>query len=123
MRSPFFSEALQFVAFADAGIVWNRPKETFRIADVRVTPGLGIRVRSPVGPLRVDVAYNQHQFPIGSVYLVGSKDEPLRCVSRRTGPENTALAPGESCPATFSPRQGRSFLSRLTLQYSIGEAF
>lgn len=43
------------VGFVDAGQVW----EDFSGLDLPVlTPGLGVRYASPVGPLRVDLAYN-----------------------------------------------------------------
>ena len=66
--------------FVDAGQVWNRPQQSFTFSDLRVTPGMGMRVRSPIGPLRVDVAYNGYQSTAGSAYFVGD-DNVLRCVS------------------------------------------
>ena len=42
-------------AFLDGGTVWDSstgPREAV------VTPGVGLRFNSPIGPLRIDVAYN-----------------------------------------------------------------
>jgi outer membrane protein assembly factor BamA len=87
-----------------------------------VTPGLGVRVRSPIGPLRVDVAYNGYQSTTGSAYFVGS-DNVLRCVS----PDNTIpdgiVGPGQTCDPTFKPKPSQSVLSKLTFNFSIGQAF
>jgi outer membrane protein insertion porin family/translocation and assembly module TamA len=121
--APFLSDVLQFVAFADAGIVWNRPKQPFRLGDVRVTPGVGMRVKSPVGPFRVDVAYNRYQFPEGAAYVVDSESRNLYCVLSSSQPPDSPLAAGESCPTTFSRPQGNSFFSRLTFNFSLGQAF
>lgn len=120
--APFLSDVLQFVAFADAGIVWNRGKNSFRLGDVRVTPGVGMRVNSPVGPFRVDVAYNRYQFPSGAAYTVNSKGD-LKCVRLADSTSGASLAAGESCPETFSRPQGNSFFSRLTFNFSLGQAF
>jgi outer membrane protein insertion porin family len=51
-RAPYWKN-LQFVWFMDAGNVFKRATD-IRLADVRVTSGLGFRYRSPIGPLRVD---------------------------------------------------------------------
>lgn len=51
------------VAFADAGMVWARPD---LIDDVPVLPsvGLGARMKTPVGPLRADVAVRTDNLPM-----------------------------------------------------------
>jgi outer membrane protein insertion porin family/translocation and assembly module TamA len=121
--APILSDVLQLVAFADAGIVWNRPKESFRLKDVRVTPGVGMRVNSPVGPFRVDVAYNRYQFPLGAAYVVDRESGNLHCVRSSGQPLARPLAAGESCPASFSPPQRNSFFNRLTFNFSLGQAF
>ena len=41
--------------FVDAGNVWSDPDE-MAIGDLKYTPGAGIRYRTPVGPIRLDVA-------------------------------------------------------------------
>jgi outer membrane protein insertion porin family/translocation and assembly module TamA len=113
---------VQLAAFVDAGDLWNRPQQGFHFSDLRVTPGVGVRVRSPIGPLRVDVAYNGYQSTTGSAYFVGS-DNVLRCVS----PDNTIpdgiVGPGQTCDPTFKPKPSQSVLSKLTFNFSIGQAF
>jgi hypothetical protein len=95
---------------------------------VRVTPGIGLRVNSPVGPFRVDVAYNRYPLSEGAVYYLGS-DNTLHCVSRpkkTSSDDGDALPPAptpESCPQTFTPVQSGSFFQTLTFNFSIGQAF
>lgn len=128
-RGPILRNLVQWAAFVDVGQVWNRPTQSVSASDLRITPGMGVRVGSPVGPLRLDVAYNRYRSRPGSAYFVGSLiDDPdatrqLICVS----PGNT-LDRGQSvvagdCPETFAPERSERFLSRLTLHFSIGQAF
>jgi outer membrane protein assembly complex protein YaeT len=44
------------VLFLDAGNVFSRPS-TFDVTEIRVTPGFGLRYRSPIGPIRVDLGF------------------------------------------------------------------
>ena len=127
-----YPELVQFALFVDAGQVWNRGRAGTGVnfADIRVTPGVGLRVFTPVGPLRVDVGYNPYDRPAGPAYLT-DRSGNLICVS----PENTLrvrkaeggqparqIDEGD-CPATYVPTFGTSFFSRLTFQFSIGQPF
>jgi outer membrane protein insertion porin family len=69
--SPIFSSRLRFAAFVDAGSVWQRegPKSG-RV--VRVTPGVGIRIATPLGPARLDVAYNPSKLQPGALFQADS---------------------------------------------------
>jgi outer membrane protein insertion porin family len=122
IRLPSLGGRVQLATFVDAGQVWNRPQQTFSLSDLRVTPGMGVRVRSPIGPLRVDVAYNGYESTTGSAYYVGN-DNVLRCVS----PDNTFAAgivtSGGTCEPTYRPPAGSGVLSKLTFNFSIGQAF
>ena len=135
VRSPIYPELIQIAAFADAGEVWNRNSLSSRstFTQLKVTPGVGVRVFSPIGPLRVDVAYGPRVLPAGPVYYIdqGDKTRPggeVFCVS----PGNTLAVVGNggvltqasgSCPSTFAPPTARSFPQRLRLHFSIGQAF
>ena len=138
MRSPFLTELLQWTVFTDAGAVWDRGRQGLNLSSrtFRVTPGIGLRGFTPVGPLRVDVGYNPYAQPKGPAYysppIGGSGSAPLYCVSpgntllvhRRTVAGNTVYEqdPG-SCPAEFEPQRRSGFLSRLTPTFSIQQAF
>jgi outer membrane protein insertion porin family/translocation and assembly module TamA len=135
MRSAVFPELLQFTAFADAGKV--APDVRLNLTGLRWTPGLGVRLSTPVGPLRLDVGYNPYALAAGAAYFDAPLDlavAPLYCVS----PGNIFLIEDQivdgrpvpvqstgrqACPATFQPTRGRSFWRRLTPSFSIGQAF
>ena len=125
--SPVFQDIAQLAAFVDVGDVWNRGREAARFSDIKVTPGVGIRVTSPVGPLRLDVGYNRYPRARGAAYYVGplqpGTPRVLRCVS----PDNTFVegiaTSGQDCPSSFAPRQRNTLLSQLTFHFSIGQAF
>ena len=137
--SPLLPRLLQWAAFADAGRLWVRlPRdEPQQLTDdgprVKITPGLGVRVFSPFGVIRVDVGYNGYRSPSGSAYynapLQGGV-APLYCVS----PGNTLpVVPGEgglpptqesgTCPPSFRPAKSTGFLGRLNPSIFIGQAF
>lgn len=106
VRFPFliYPQRLRLALFVDAGQVWERGSETLQRADVRVTPGLGFRFGTPVGPVRLDVAWNPYERERGPVFV----------------PEDGSLVRrGESF---LQPRGDRLF-DRLTFHFSVGQAF
>jgi len=135
MRSPVFPDVLQFTAFADAGKV--APDVRINLSGLRWTPGVGVRLATPVGPLRLDVGYNPYALAAGAAYFDAPLDvavAPLYCVS----PGNIFLVEDQevdgrvvpvqstgrqACPTTFQPARGGSFWRRLTPSFSIGQAF
>jgi outer membrane protein assembly complex protein YaeT len=65
--SPIFSSRLRLATFVDAGGVWQREgPRSGRV--IRVTPGVGIRIATPLGPARLDVAYNPYKLQPGSLF-------------------------------------------------------
>jgi outer membrane protein assembly factor BamA len=65
--SPIFSSRLRLAAFIDAGGVWQRQApRSGRV--IRVTPGVGIRIATPLGPARLDVAYNPNKLQPGILF-------------------------------------------------------
>jgi outer membrane protein insertion porin family/translocation and assembly module TamA len=63
--SPVFSSRLRLAAFVDAGGAWQRGD---RDPVIRVTPGVGIRLTTPLGPARLDVAYNPYRLQAGPLF-------------------------------------------------------
>lgn len=133
-RSPVWADAVQFTAFLDVGKVST--DLDFGLGGLRWTPGLGVRVASPVGPLRMDIGYNPYSLAAGAAYFdapLGAAVAPLYCVSpgneipvlRQTvgGQEVDVQESGYACPSSFQPTRGRGFLRRLTFNFSIGQAF
>ena len=143
IRSPFYPELVQITLFADAGDVWQRGRtvgvsshkaSALWLNELRWTPGVGLRVFTPVGPFQANVGYNPFARPAGAIYYDQAPSPqgfaPLYCVSpRNTIPavrnQNGELEQlsGSTCPATFQPGQSRTFLSRLTVTFSIGPDF
>lgn len=138
--SPVLPKLLQLAAFADAGRLWNRggaARGASLRADgpiIKVTPGLGVRVASPFGAIRVDFGYNPYALPAGAAYFNAPLQEgvaPLYCVS----PGNTlvvgsSVVTGQppvqaagSCPATYRPSRRTGILGRLNPSIWIGQAF
>ena len=69
--SPVFSSRLRLAAFVDAGGVWERQGlSSGRL--IRVTPGVGIRIATPLGPARLDVAYNPYRLQPGQLFQFDS---------------------------------------------------
>lgn len=65
--SPVLRSRLRLAAFVDAGGAWQRGSGA-RHAVIRVTPGVGIRVATPLGPARLDVAYNPYKLQSGTLF-------------------------------------------------------
>lgn len=138
MRSFFLPNLVQYAIFADAGDVWNRGnRESGGGFDgLKVTPGVGARVFTAIGPVRVDIGYNPYDRPRGPAYFNTefrgqNVDRPVYCVSPgnelavpRTGDagEVPRQAAG-ACTASYAPPRRGSFLQRLTFNFSIGQAF
>lgn len=56
--SPVLAQRVRLGLFVDVGQVWVRGEEPVTLRDLRVTPGAGIRFATPLGPVRIDAAYN-----------------------------------------------------------------
>ncbi|MGI8842636.1 MAG: BamA/OMP85 family outer membrane protein [Gemmatimonadaceae bacterium] len=133
VRSPFLPRIFDWVGFLDAGYVYNRGSENLDLGDLKWTPGIGLRVTSPVGPLRMDVAYNGYPRRAGPAYLIdpievddgeGSGENRAPRLLRCASPGNTLPSGiGGECPSTFAPPSNRTFFSRLVFHFSIGQAF
>lgn len=130
--SPLLPSLLSWTLFADIGELWNRDAGVAGLGfrSLKVTPGAGIRVRTPIGYLRADLAYNPYLRRGGAAYFDApvASGGALYCVS----PGNTlpvTLAGGSltqaagSCPATYVPGTPRGFFGRWTPSIAIGQAF
>jgi outer membrane protein assembly factor BamA len=141
MPSPYISDRLQFAFFADAGQVWTRGgagiEQSF--GSLRITPGIGVRLASPVGPVRLDVGFNPYQRQAGAAYFDAPQqagEAPLYCISPGNGLPVTGWhkgdyapnekpaqqAPAKECLTSYEPKKRSSFLHRLSFQASIGQA-
>ena len=99
-----------WVGFVDVGQVWVDIGE---LEPPVVTPGMGIRYSSPVGPLRLDVGYDPtspEDVPVVAELQTGEIEELGQSVQFDTF--------GYDEPAAFT-----EFVRRLRLHISIGQAF
>lgn len=130
VRAPGLGGLAQVALFADGGQVWTRGRDSVRLAvgALRWTPGVGLRVVTAFGAIRLDFGYNAYQSVPGPAYF----DEPVRldgsggalvCVSpQASGAVPGGGAPG-ACPSTFQPPRPTSFWRRITPSISIGQIF
>jgi outer membrane protein assembly factor BamA len=99
--SPVWSSRLRLAAFVDAGGVWQRGSGNPAV--IRVTPGAGIRLTTPLGPARLDVAYNPYKLQAGPLFQV----DTLGGLSLVPGQEQYVKARG----------------SKFTFHVAVGQAF
>jgi outer membrane protein insertion porin family len=79
MPSPIFSDRLRLAVFMDGGTVWERGGTGAGSGPAfRVTPGGGLRFVTPLGPVRVDAAYNWHILPAGRLYQINADGDLVR---------------------------------------------
>lgn len=135
ITSPFLPTVLKWAMFMDVGELWNRGAgvRALGFKQMKWTPGLGLRVRTPIGYLRADLAYNAYQLSSGAAYfdapvLAGGAGGSLYCVS----PTNTLPATLQggvltqeqgTCPSSYQPGRRSGFFGRWTPSIAIGQAF
>jgi outer membrane protein insertion porin family/translocation and assembly module TamA len=117
-------QSLQGAAFLDGAVLGERVLNPLQgvstLANLvhgtgAITPGVGIRYISPVGPIRVDLGFNP------------SRAEKLAVVTELVENGKRVIVPLET-PRLYSPTGSsaggfRGFLNRLTLHLSIGQAY
>ncbi|HEX8850139.1 MAG TPA: BamA/TamA family outer membrane protein [Gemmatimonadaceae bacterium] len=107
-RFPVWRE-LTGAAFVDAGVVGSAGLANLASGHGAATPGVGIRYRSPVGPIRVDVAFNP------------AIAEDMWVYTERANAKGQLELVKLSEKYHYVPPPG--ILNRLTFHFSIGEAF
>lgn len=100
LPSPVLSRYLRGAVFVDAGAVGELGDLT---SELRITPGVGVRIQTPVGPVRLDVAYNPYGAVEGPLYVVSREDDLVRVEE------------------TFTRERG--FWDRLQFHIAVGQAF
>jgi outer membrane protein assembly complex protein YaeT len=103
-------ERWSVAGFVDFGQVWETVDDRDAIV---ATPGAGVRFRSPVGPLRLDIGYN----------TTGSELKPV-VVVLDDGSIEEVPNPVPYDPFTWDdPSTLTEIWRRMRIQFSIGEAF
>jgi len=106
-RFPVWRELIG-AAFIDGGLVQRRRIGQLPTRRAAITPGFGVRYKSPVGPIRADIGFNP------------GTTESLPVVTESVVNGQTTLVTLQQ-PRIYSPARG--ILSRMVLHLSIGEAF
>lgn len=102
---PGFGGQLSGAAFVDLGQLFERHQELVNLSQTRVTPGMGVRIATPLGPMRLDVAYNGYLPEPGPLY-------------EKQGSELVLLDP------SYRPERTGSWVGQhLTIHFSVGQAF
>ena len=104
--SPILAQRMRLGLFVDAGQVWERGEEIVSLRGMRVTPGAGLRFATPLGPVRVDAAYNGYPTERGPLLY-----QP---------PTGTIVQIRDSYPPL---RAGKSFWQKVVIQFAVGQAF
>lgn len=103
--APVARDILRMVIFADAGAVTSNAPGEESLNDLKVTPGFGIRLQTPVGPVRADVGYNPYLPLTAPLYLPDTVTGGLIRVTD-----------------SFTPSPP-SFLRRFRLHLAVGQPF
>ncbi len=133
VRFPILAASLQGVSFVDVGQVWANRREV-RLDELEVTPGLGVRYLTPIGPLRIDVAYRFGGDRVLPVATTGLREFELgddpddRIVVDWAGGSTRTLEWVRTTDVSFLSRGAAfgdpdGFFSHLQLHISIGQAF
>jgi outer membrane protein assembly complex protein YaeT len=103
---PGFGGRLEAAAFVDLGQVTVRGQDVFGYDGLRVTPGIGLRLGTAIGPIRLDVGYNGYRPSSGPLYERINQEPRLNLVQE-----------------SFTPADPTTFFGRLRLHISVGQAF
>jgi outer membrane protein assembly factor BamA len=104
--SPVWPQWVRLGAFVDVGQMYERQGGFVSFDNVRVTPGVGVRVTTPLGPVRLDVAYNGYAREGGPLFL--QQGDTLTQI--RNSYPSRGIVP-------------RRFVDRLVFQFAIGQAY
>ena len=100
--SPILTNRMRIAFFIDGGTVWERGREDVAPASLKVTPGFGFRIGTPLGPARLDIAYNGYERQPGALY-------------------RSSLLSGDLVKIADDFTSGKR--SNLTFQFAIGQPF
>ncbi len=102
--------------FVDAGVVRGQPLHLPSTSRAAITPGLGIRYKSPIGPVRIDLGLRPNM----------TEDAPV--VTQVMGADSTLHLVQLQTAKRYNPLDGssgflRTITNRLQLHLAIGEAW
>jgi outer membrane protein insertion porin family/translocation and assembly module TamA len=124
---------LETAVFADFGRIWTET-QSGALSRLEITPGVGIRYFSPVGPIRVDLGYQfrgeeRLQVITTQIRPFGPGDDPKNRIRRTVGNQEEVIEYVRARElalldprVSYGPSGGLSF-DRLQLHIGIGHAF
>ncbi len=127
IRFPITARAFEGVTFLDFGQVWSEDQKV-ALGDLEWTPGVGVRYYSAIGPIRLDFGYRTG----GSESLQVVTSQVAPCTPRPGDELCIEVSPGAGFTragqlAVMEPRvpfpTKLSFVRRLQVHFSIGQAF
>lgn len=131
VRFPLAARLWEGAAFLDMGQVWGENDEV-KLGDLQLTPGFGIRYFSPIGPIRVDLAYRFNRRESLNVVTAEVRpfdpatDDPGLMIKPPVGPPLPYVRTDSLALLGPQYRWGEASLwslGRLQLNLSIGQAF
>jgi outer membrane protein assembly complex protein YaeT len=102
--TPLLAGKLSLAAYVDIGRLWEQIGARIVPGPTYVTPGVGLQFSSPLGPMRLDAAYNDKDGQLGRLYHV-------------EGNTLTEISGG------FQRQRGEKLLSRMQFHFSVGVPF
>lgn len=87
--APFARDRVRLAWFVDAGALEDGDLGDLRPENWRVTPGVGARIRSAVGPIRIDLGFNPYDARRGPLFL--ARADTLVQIAPDFAPELTLL--------------------------------
>jgi outer membrane protein insertion porin family len=107
--SPIFPQRLRLAAFLDAGSLWERGREgELGRARLRFTPGFGLRIATPLGPARLDLAYNGYAAIPGPLFVADTTGN-LQQIRETFSIDRRSRPLGLGIPLTFQFSVGQPF--------------
>lgn len=106
VATPILPSRMRVAFFADVGQVWERGDTLAPITGLRITPGVGLRFTTPLGPVRLDAAYRGHGTESGTLYYLDPATHTLSVRSK-----------------SYRPPTPSSFWQRVFFQFAVGQAF
>jgi outer membrane protein assembly factor BamA len=113
---PGVSNKLSGAIFVDAGRLRDRTTDLQEATGLRITPGVGIRLASPLGPIRLDIAFNPYP-PDASVQDYLEEDSELKPICKQDVVVRTGCVSGPD----LTPED--DFFSRWRVHLSVGQPF
>jgi outer membrane protein insertion porin family len=129
VRFPIWRELLRGAAFVDFGQVWQG-QAMATSSTLAWTPGLGVRYFSPIGPIRIDLGYNPsgaEQLTVVTTEVCDIRNPAAGCLDIQPDqvyqPNDLANRRQLRTLAPVTWRPFDSFMDRLQIHFSIGQAF